>query len=398
MLATSHHRPASRTSRRSFGLLVCFALASLVLLILSPRARAEHSAADTVAGLTASATHTVSTAAQNGPAVPSAPTTASSPSAARPTPTPVAGGRPIAVAVPTVATPSDVAATAHTTLDRTTAGAGAAAGHVVAPTHASTRPISAVTGLAGRVTSATGHAPQIVAGGASTVVHTVVHATAETPAAGVLIHEVARSAGTVTGTVEHVASQPTRVARVTLPAVTSPVLAAPHTRAIPQVGGLTQLRQPIAPTAAGQPAATALQALPALAESVIPAALGGPGITSSPAGPGAASGVLATAFAATLQPAPYALLTGYGASVPLQQGAHDNAPSAPSPAHPAPAAPPGGLAPGATSGIGGGLTTSTFLALVGLLMLAMPGALRRLRLLTEPSLPAPFALISARPG
>jgi len=71
----------------------------------------------------------------------------------------------------------------HTTLDRTTGDVRAATGHVVASTHLNTGPVSGVTGLTSRVTSAAGKAPAVVAGGVGTVVHTVVHATSEAPAA-----------------------------------------------------------------------------------------------------------------------------------------------------------------------------------------------------------------------
>jgi len=289
-----------------------------------------------------------------------------------------------------------VAGTVHTTLDRTTADASAATGHVVALAHVSTGPINEATGLANRVTSTVGDAPRIVAGGAATVVHTVGRASTEAPA-GVLIRELARSTGVVRGTVEHLAPKPTPSAHVTLPGLPSPIPAPPHARSVLQAGELAQLRRHLAPTAPGQPAATALPTFPPMTGLVPSAALSRREIASSPGGASAASKALATIFTTAVQPSSYALLTGHG-TAPDRPGPGGNvSSSAPPPAHPEPSAPPGGLAPGAAGG-GGGLSTSIFLALAGLLMLAAPRALRRLGFVVEPSLQAPFALISARPG
>jgi hypothetical protein len=67
-----------------------------------------------------------------------------------------------------------------------------------------------------------------------------------------------------------------------------------------------------------------------------------------------------------------------------------------------PAAPVPGPAPGGASGVasggGSGLALSAFLTLTGLLLLAAPRALRRLRLRCEPWLTAFFVLIPERPG
>jgi hypothetical protein len=59
---------------------------------------------------------------------------------------------------------------------------------------------------------------------------------------------------------------------------------------------------------------------------------------------------------------------------------------------------PGGSSGGASAGGGGGLAQSGFLTLAGLLLLAAPRAMRRLRLLCRPWRIACFTLIPERPG
>lgn len=59
---------------------------------------------------------------------------------------------------------------------------------------------------------------------------------------------------------------------------------------------------------------------------------------------------------------------------------------------------PEGVSGATAAGPGAGASVSIFLALAGLLMLALPRALRRIRLASAPWRVAPFALIPARPG
>jgi hypothetical protein len=69
------------------------------------------------------------------------------------------------------------------------------------------------------------------------------------------------------------------------------------------------------------------------------------------------------------------------------------------PGNPTPGPQPGGGSGGASAvGGGGGLAMSGFLTLAGLLLLAAPRAMRRLRLLCRPWRTACFALIPERPG
>ncbi|MCW3034427.1 MAG: hypothetical protein JWM60_2772, partial [Solirubrobacterales bacterium] len=66
---------------------------------------------------------------------------------------------------------------------------------------------------------------------------------------------------------------------------------------------------------------------------------------------------------------------------------------------PSPGPAPGGAAGGvAAGGSGGAVGLSGFLTLAGLLLLAAPRALRRLRLSCRPYLTAFFVLIPERPG
>jgi hypothetical protein len=76
---------------------------------------------------------------------------------------------------------------------------------------------------------------------------------------------------------------------------------------------------------------------------------------------------------------------------------HDGTAGGGHPTGPAPAPAPGGAAGGSAVG-GSGLALSAFLTLAGLLGLAAPRAMRRLRLSCQPWLTACFALIPERPG
>ncbi len=68
------------------------------------------------------------------------------------------------------------------------------------------------------------------------------------------------------------------------------------------------------------------------------------------------------------------------------------------PASPTPSPQPSGASGAGSAGGGGGLALSGFLSLAGLLLLAAPRAMRRLRLLCRPWRAACFALIPERPG
>ncbi|HLB20733.1 MAG TPA: hypothetical protein VK605_01380 [Solirubrobacteraceae bacterium] len=76
---------------------------------------------------------------------------------------------------------------------------------------------------------------------------------------------------------------------------------------------------------------------------------------------------------------------------------HGGAAAGGAPISPAPGPAPSG-ASGAAVGGSSGIAPSAFLSLAGLLLLAAPRALRRLRLFCRPWLPAFFVLIPERPG
>ncbi|HEY4451212.1 MAG TPA: hypothetical protein VGN13_06415 [Solirubrobacteraceae bacterium] len=78
-------------------------------------------------------------------------------------------------------------------------------------------------------------------------------------------------------------------------------------------------------------------------------------------------------------------------------GGHDESAVGGRPATPSPGPGPGGASGSASVG-GSGLALSAFLTLTGLLLLAAPRAMRRLRLSCEPWLTAFFVLIPERPG
>jgi outer membrane biosynthesis protein TonB len=79
------------------------------------------------------------------------------------------------------------------------------------------------------------------------------------------------------------------------------------------------------------------------------------------------------------------------------EGDHEDSAGATRPATPTPGPTPGGASPSAAVG-GSGIALSAFLTLTGLLLLAAPRAMRRLRLSCEPWLTAFFVLIPERPG
>jgi hypothetical protein len=85
-----------------------------------------------------------------------------------------------------------------------------------------------------------------------------------------------------------------------------------------------------------------------------------------------------------------------GTLAPAGSG-HDDSVGATRPATPTPGPAPGG-ASGSSAVGGSGLALSAFLTLTGLLLLAAPRAMRRLRLSCEPWLTAFFVLIPERPG
>ncbi len=78
-------------------------------------------------------------------------------------------------------------------------------------------------------------------------------------------------------------------------------------------------------------------------------------------------------------------------------GGHGGSAGGSSPVSPAPGPAPSGASGGSATG-GSGLAPSGFLTLAGLLHLAAPRAMRRLRLSCQPWLTACFVLIPERPG
>jgi hypothetical protein len=126
-------------------------------------------------------------------------------------------------------------------------------------------------------------------------------------------------------------------------------------------------------------------------------ALGGP-----EAG-GCAGGWLGLGAAATLAQVPAALAPVAAAFAPAAVGSSgDDSPGGVAgggrPASPSPGPAPGGAAGGIAAGGSGGVGLAGFLTLAGLLLLAAPRALRRLRLSCRPWLTAFFVLIPERPG
>ena len=79
-------------------------------------------------------------------------------------------------------------------------------------------------------------------------------------------------------------------------------------------------------------------------------------------------------------------------------GGHGGSAFGNAPVSPTPGPPPGGASGGAAVGGASGLAPSAFLSLAGLLLLAAPRAMRRLRLSSRPWLTACFVLIPERPG
>ncbi len=79
-------------------------------------------------------------------------------------------------------------------------------------------------------------------------------------------------------------------------------------------------------------------------------------------------------------------------------GGHGGSAVGNAPVSPAPGPAPGGASGGAAVGGASGLAPSAFLSLAGLLLLAGPRAMRRLRLSSRPWLTACFVLIPERPG
>jgi hypothetical protein len=124
-------------------------------------------------------------------------------------------------------------------------------------------------------------------------------------------------------------------------------------------------------------------------------ALGGP-----EAG-GCAGGWLGAAV--TLTQAPVALVSDVTALAPAAAGSSgDDGPGGVAgggrPLTPTPGPAPGGASGGVAAGGAGSVGLSGFLTLAGLLLLAAPRALRRLRLSCRPWLTAFFVLIPERPG
>jgi hypothetical protein len=104
-----------------------------------------------------------------------------------------------------------------------------------------------------------------------------------------------------------------------------------------------------------------------------------------------------------LSPAPISLLSATvawsatGTAAPSADDENNESAIGSRPSTPAPGPAPGGASGAAAVG-GSGVGLSAFITLTGLLLLAAPRALRRLRLSCEPWLTAFFVLIPERPG
>jgi len=138
--------------------------------------------------------------------------------------------------------------------------------------------------------------------------------------------------------------------------------------------------------------------------TISPRTPGGLGCTSAPGEPGSSCAVRWPAIQRLFSEAPVgyagagtagALAVGRGGGPP--GGGHGGAAYETPPMTPGPGPAPSGAAGGAAVG-GAGVAPTAFLALVGLLLLAAPHVLRRLRLSTVPWRTAFFVLIPERPG
>jgi hypothetical protein len=145
-------------------------------------------------------------------------------------------------------------------------------------------------------------------------------------------------------------------------------------------------------TPSGPPPASG-DARPAASPSCQLSVLNGP-ITNCTTGWLGTQGLLRPASATLSSPAVSWSIQG---TLAPAGGGHDDSAVATRPATPTPGPAPGGASPSAAVG-GSGLALSAFLTLTGLLLLAAPRAMRRLRLSCEPWLTAFFVLIPERPG
>jgi hypothetical protein len=124
--------------------------------------------------------------------------------------------------------------------------------------------------------------------------------------------------------------------------------------------------------------------------------LGGPSAADCAGGWMSAPGLIASA---PLGLASVAVALGATAVGPSDQGDGGPATDGGRPITPSPGPAPGGAGGGVAAGASGGAVgLSGFLTLAGLLLLAAPRALRRLRLSRRPHLTAFFVLIPERPG
>jgi len=134
-------------------------------------------------------------------------------------------------------------------------------------------------------------------------------------------------------------------------------------------------------------------------------ALGGPVNTGCPSGPLGPQGMLVSStLRLAVRAAPLSSLAVAAAAavaaattVPANDG-HDGSVGGGHPSTPGPGPAPGGASGSAPAAGGSGLAHSGFLTLAGLLLLAAPRAMRRLRLSSRPWLTACFVLIPERPG
>jgi hypothetical protein len=116
-------------------------------------------------------------------------------------------------------------------------------------------------------------------------------------------------------------------------------------------------------------------------------------MTSGPKGPWLSPQALLAAIPAKLATEADSLETGPAGVI----GGDGHSGSGAPPVSPGPGPAPGGAAGGAPGG-SGGIALSGLLPLAGLLLLAGPRAIRRLRLFCPPLLTACFVLIPERPG
>jgi hypothetical protein len=229
------------------------------------------------------------------------------------------------------------------------------------------------------------------------VTSTLAHASRRAPAARALAGRASRVAGALLGTVTNVAAN----AHATLATIPVPVVASLLRATLPP-NPFTLLP---APAGAGESAAqlSVDPTSPATGLATIGPAQAAPSsivpLDARPAqqlatdreasagAHGGMHGLPARISLATSAPAPSA-----------SSLAKTPAAASPAPGKAVPAPSPGGFSPSSSASAGGGVSAATFLALVALLLLAAPCALRRLERDGTSWRLAQFSLIPARPG